>query len=324
MTEGPSNGFIGSMQLNTAIPVPTMVTKSQTPYSGPDLVTALPSEIFQGIASTLDAGSIKAPRLTNKAAAAKTQFSFVSTCRQSMTIDMTKVGISRGLHNLQKEFVSASTKHMTFTTFSTEKGTLQKGLLQNGSRPNARINLPANGDVKAVLGHVPNVTNIVLRDTTSGESLVPQFVCKTLANLPRVKLTDLTIDGCTVDCKTLKNLLNAHRQTLCCLVLRNLTITDGNFTYAFLSKLGTDFGLTRLVLDQLYNTAGKCFTIQHPSKLNSFAVGSYGTENFLLHEHQCNDCHNLQRYLLRQDMASVTGHTGVQEGIAMIVKAKGR
>jgi hypothetical protein len=90
MTEGPSNGFISSMQLNTAIPVPTMVTKSQTPYSGPDLVTALPTEIFQGIASNLDAGSIKALRLTNKAVAAKTQFSFVSTCRQSMTIDMTK------------------------------------------------------------------------------------------------------------------------------------------------------------------------------------------------------------------------------------------
>jgi hypothetical protein len=86
-----------------------------------------------------------------------------------MTIDMTKVGISRGLHNLQKEFVSTSTKHVTFTTFSTEKGTLQKGLLQNGSRPNGRVNLPANGDVKAVLGHAPNVTNIVLRDTTSRE-----------------------------------------------------------------------------------------------------------------------------------------------------------
>ena len=324
MTEATSNSFIGSMQLNSAILVPTMVTKSQVPYSGPDLVTALPTEIFQGIASNLDAGSIKALRLTNKAAAAKTQFNFISTCRQSMTIDMTKVGISRGLHNLQKEFVSTSTKHVTFTTFSTEKGTLQKGLLQNGSRPNARVNLPANGDVKAVLGHAPNVTNIVLRDTTSGESLVPQFICKALVTLPCVKLTDLTIDGCTVDCKTLKNLLNAHRQTLRCLVLRDLTITDGDFTYAFLSKLGTDFGLTRLVLDQLYNTTGKRFTIQHPFKLNSFAVGNYGTENFLLNEHQCNDCHNFQRYLLREDMASMTGHAGVQEGIAMIVKAKGR
>jgi hypothetical protein len=129
MTEATSNSFIGSMQLNSAIPVPPMVTKSQTPYSGPDLVTALPTEIFQGIASNLDPGSIKALRLTNKAAAAKTQFNFISTCRQSMTIDMTKVGIRRGLHNLQKEFVSTSTKHVTFTTFSTEKGTLQNGLL---------------------------------------------------------------------------------------------------------------------------------------------------------------------------------------------------
>lgn len=323
MTEGPSNSFISSMQLNMAIPVPTMATKSQTPYSGPDLVTALPTEIFQGIASNSNADSIKALRLTIKAAAVKSQFNFVVTCRQSMTVDMTKVGIRRGLHNLQKDFVSASTKHVTFTTFSTEKGALQKGLLQNGSRPNSRVNLPTNGDVKAVLGHAPNVTNIVLRDTTSGESLVPQFMCKALATLPRVKLTDLTIDGCTVDCKTLKNLLNAHRHTLRCLVLRNLTITDGDFTYAFLSKLGTDFGLNRLVLDQLYNTDGKCFTVQHPSKLNSFVVGNYGTENFLLHEHQCNDCHKFQGYLLREDMASMTGHAGVQEGIAMIVKAKG-
>ena len=58
MTEATSNSFIGSMQLNSAIPVPPMVTKSQTPYSGPDLVTALPTEIFQGIASNLDPGSI--------------------------------------------------------------------------------------------------------------------------------------------------------------------------------------------------------------------------------------------------------------------------
>lgn len=155
MTETTSDSFVGSMQLNSAILVPTMVTKSQTSYSGPDLMTALPTEIFQGIASNLDAGAIKALRLTNKAAAAKTQFNFVSTCKQSMSIDMTKVGIRRGLHHLQKEFVSASTKHVTFTTFSTENGTLQKGLLQNGSRPNARVNLPANGDVKAVLRHAP-------------------------------------------------------------------------------------------------------------------------------------------------------------------------
>ena len=324
MTETTSDSFIGSMQLNSAIPVPTMVTKSQTSYSGPDLMTALPTEIFQGIASNLDAGFIKALRPTNKAAAINTRFNFVSTCRQSMTIDMAKVGIRRGLHHLRKEFVSASTKHVTFTTFSTENGTLDEGSLQNGSRPHARVNLPANGDVKAVLGHAPSVTNIILRDTTTGESLVPQFVCKALASLPRAKLTDLTIDGCTVDCKTLMNLLNAHRHTLRCLVLCSLTITDCNFTYAFLSKLGTDFGITRLVLDQLYNTAGKCFTIQHPSKLNSFAVGNYGTENFLLHENQCNDCHNFQRYLLRETMASMTGHAGVQEGIAVIFRAKGR
>jgi hypothetical protein len=114
-------------------------------------VTALPTEIFQSIASHLNADSIKSLRLTNKAAATKSQFNFVETCRQSMTIDMTKVGIRRGLHNLQEEFVSVSTKQVTFTTFSADKGTLQKGLLQNGSRPNARINLPANGDVKAVL-----------------------------------------------------------------------------------------------------------------------------------------------------------------------------
>jgi hypothetical protein len=147
-----SNAFsIGSRQLNSAIPVPTMVVRSQTPNSGPDLVTALPTEIFQSIASHLNADSIKSLRLTNKAAATKSQFNFVETCRQSMTNDMTKVGIRRGLHNLQKEFVSVSTKQVTFTTFSADKGTLQKGLLQNGSRPNARINLPANGDVKAVL-----------------------------------------------------------------------------------------------------------------------------------------------------------------------------
>jgi hypothetical protein len=320
MTATTSNtSYIGSMQLNSAIPVPTIVTKSQTPYSGADLVTALPTEIFQGIASNLDADSIKALRLTSKAAAAKSQFNFVEICRQSMTIDMTKVGIRRGLHTLQKEFVGASTKNVTFTTFSTEQG-----LLQNGSRPNARANLPANGDIKAILEHAINVTNITLRDTTFGESLVPQSVCKALATLPRVKLTDLSIDGCTVDFKSLQNVLNAHRHTLRCLVLRNLTITNGNFTYAFLSKLGTDFGLTRLVLDQLYSMAGKCFTVQHPSKLNSFAVGRYGTENLLLHEYQCNGCHNLQRYLLREDMASMTGHAGVQEGIVRIVRAKGR
>ncbi|GAB7336273.1 hypothetical protein MBLNU13_g09028t2 [Cladosporium sp. NU13] len=294
MTGTTSNTSVGSMQLNSAIPVPTMVTRSQTSYSGPDLVTILPSEIFQGVASSLDANSIKALRLTNKAAAAKSQFNFVETCRQSMTIDMTKVGIRRGLHNLQKEFAACS------------------------------VNLPAKGDVKAVLGHAPNVTNITLQDTTSGAGLVPRFVCKALATLSRAKLADLTIDGCTVDCKTLKNLLNAHRQTLRWLVLRHLTITDGNFTYAFLSILGTDFGLTRLVLGQLHNTAGRCFTVQHPSKLNGFAVGNYGTENMLLHENQCNDCHDLQRYLLREDMASMTGHAGVQEGIAMIVRAKGR
>ena len=324
MATTSNTSYIGSMQLNSAIPVPTMVTKSQTPYSGADLVIALPTEIFQGIASNLDADSIKALRLASKAAAAKSQFTFVETCRQSMTIDMTKVGIRRGLLNLQKEFVSASTKHVTFTTFSDEKGPLQNWLLQNGFRPNARVNLPANGDIKAILELAINVTNITLRDTTFGESLVPQSVCKALATHPRVKLTDLSIDGCTVDFKTLKNLLNAHRHTLRCLVLRNLTITNGNFTYAFLSQLGTDFGLTRLVLDQLYNVAGKCFTIQHPSKLNSFAVGRYGTENLLLHEYQCNDCHNLQRYLLREDMASMTGHAGIQEGIVRIVRAKGR
>lgn len=310
---------IGSMQLNSAIPVPNMVVRSQTPYSGPDLVTALPTELFQSIASHLNADSIKSLRLANKAAAAKSQFNFVETCRQSMTIDMTKVGIRRGLHNLQKEFVGASTKQVTFTTFSTEKGTLQ-----NGSRPNSRINLPANGDVKAVLEHVPNVTNIVLRDTTSGGSLVPQSVCKALATTPRAKLTDLTIDGCTVDCKALKSLLNAHRSTLSCLLLRNLTITNGNFTYTFLSKLGTDFKLTRLVLDQLYNTAGKCFQVYHPSKLVGVVAGSYSYKGAMVHDYQCNDCHDLQRSLLRVDSASMTGQIGVQEGIAMIIRAKGR
>ena len=115
---------------------------------------------------------------------------------------MTKVDIRRGLHNLQKEFVTTSTKHLTFTTFVTENGTLQKGMLQNGCRPNAHVNFPANVDVKAVLGRAPNVTHITLRNSTSGANLVPQFVCKALATLPRAKVTDLTIDGCTVDYKT--------------------------------------------------------------------------------------------------------------------------
>jgi hypothetical protein len=133
---------------------------------------------------------------------------------------------------------------------------------------------------------------------------VPQSVCKALATTPRAKLTDLTIDGCTVDCKTLKNLLNAYRFTLRCLVLRNLTITDGDFTYAFLSKFGTDFGLTRLVLDQLYNTAGKCFQVYHQSKLVGVVVGSHTYEGAVVHEYQCNDCLNLQRSLLRVDSAN--------------------
>jgi hypothetical protein len=282
-------------------------------------VTALPTEIFQSIASNLSADSIRAFRLTNKAAAAKSQFNFVDTCRQSMTIDMTKVGVRRGLHNLRSEFVSASTKHVTFTTFSTPQGTLQ-----NGSRANARVNLPANGDIKAVMDHTPNVTSIVLRDTTSGKSLVTQFVCKALATSPRAKLTDLTIDGCTVGCKTLTSLLSVHRLSLCCLVLRNLTITDGDFTYAFLSKLGTDFGLTRLVLDQLCTTSGECFQVYHPSKLFRVTRGSYWYESAEVLEYQCNDCHNLQRCVLRQNSASMAGHAGVQKGIARIVKAKGR
>ena len=123
-TSNTSNTSIDSMQPNTMIPVPAMVTRSQTPYSGPDLMTVLPTEIFQGIASSLDADSIKALRLTNKAAAAKSRYNFVTTCRQSLTIDLTRVGIRRGLHVLQSEFVSASTKHVTFTTFSTENGSL--------------------------------------------------------------------------------------------------------------------------------------------------------------------------------------------------------
>jgi hypothetical protein len=317
MTAATSNTSIGSMQLNSTIPVPAMVTRSQTPYSGPDLMTVLPTEIFQGISSSLDADSIKALRLTNKAAAAKSQHNFVTTCRQSLTIDMTKAGIRRGLHVLQSEFVSASTKHVTFTTFST-----RDEWLRNGSRPNARAKLPANGDVKGILDHTPNVASIVLRDPTFG-SIVPQVICKALATSPRAKLTDLFIDGCTIDCKTLQNLLYAHRSTLRYLVLRNLSVTNGDLTYAMLSKLGTDFGLTRLVLDRLNDTAGGCFRIYHQSKLfRTFTRLRF--ENAVVHEFQCNDCHNLQRALLRGKSASMTGHVGVREGIAMIVRAKGQ
>ena len=101
---------VRSMLLDTAIPVPAMMTRSQTPYSGPDMMTVLPAEILQCVGANLDANSIKALRLTNRAAAAKSQSNFVKACRNSVTIDMTKVGMRRGVLNLQMDYVSTTAK----------------------------------------------------------------------------------------------------------------------------------------------------------------------------------------------------------------------
>jgi hypothetical protein len=305
------------MWLNSAVSVSTMATKSQTPYSGPDLITTLPTELLERIGSSLDTDSIKALRLTNRDAAAKTHFLFVKTCYQSVTIDMTKIGVRRALLCLRSNFVSISVKHMSFTSFITSAQWVRKGF-----RPNSPVDLPANSDIERVLNHLPNVDTVVLRDINC-ISVVSQAVCEALAAAPRAKLTDLTLDGCIISKKTLQDLLNAHRQTLRYLCISNVTVTEGSFTYTFLNTL-KDFGLTRLVLDHIVNNRGKHFRVYKEARLRGIRMGSHRYEGVQVHEYDCGKCEKLQRYLLREESASMTGHAGVQEGIAKILKFKGR
>lgn len=336
---------LGAMQLNSKIPVPTMVTRSLATYTGPYLLTALPTELMQNVVSNLDAKSIQALRITNKAAAAKCHFSYVKTNLHSLKIDMTKIGMRRGLTNLKQDFVSETTKQVTFATSSTHMGTLT-----NGARRGARVNSPAKGDLDAILHHMPNVTAIVVRDTsydntifttigygpaslnrnslrrdTRCNSVVPQSVCTALAAALRTNLRDLTIDGCSISAKTLKSLLLAHRKTLRYLVLRDVIFTDRSFTHAFLKTLAEDFCLDRFVLDGVRNNGarGKLFEVYKATALNIVGVLPTEWDYFMVHEHECEDCHKFQRYCIIEFTASMTGHAGVQQGIAKILAVRG-
>lgn len=298
--------FLDFLRPYSAIPVPTAVTKS---YSGPDLMTALPTEVFQGIASFLDADSIKALRLTNKAAAVRSKFN-LRACRHSLNVKMTKVGIRRGLHNLQWKCVNASVKEVTFKTYITGRG-----MLRNGARPNARRNIPIDGDVKALLDHIPNVTTIMLRGYARPG--IPEIICNALTAAPRAKLTYLVIDGCDLKFQVLKNLLNAHRQTLRQLILRDILLTDSPFTYSFLNTLKTDFGLTLVVLEKIYGPSGQLFQVLHPRHFQAWS-GIY-RQAFWQIPYQ-----GLQHFYLGDHFASFTGEAAVQQGFQKILWTEGQ
>jgi hypothetical protein len=292
-----ANPSIGSMQPDSAIPVPTMVTNLQAPYTGPDLVTALPAEIFQTMASNLGFEDVKALRLTNKAAAAKSEFN-LRACRHSFAVEMTKDGIRRGLHNLQTQYLSVSVTQVIFETSEAQRS--------------AHVDFPVNGDVKALLDHLPNVTTVIVRDWTFQGVGATQIICDALAAAPRAKLTHLTIQKCALTFQGLKDLLNAHRQTLRYLVLGYVYLTDSPFTYAFLSTLKTDFGLTRVVLGHIHAPSGEPFQVlhpRHPVHLRRFSQDGSP---------------EIQIVILCRDEASFTGTAAVQQGFQEILWRQGQ
>lgn len=285
------------MQLDSAIPFPIMVTGSQNPYTGPDLVTALPDEIFQTMASNLDSDDVKALRLTNKAAAAKSEFN-LRACRHSATVEMTKDGIRRGLHTLQSQYVSISVNHVIFATSDAQRY--------------AHVDFPVNSDVKALLGHIPNVTILVVRDWTPQGVGATQIICDALAAAPRTKLTDLTIHKCTLTFQLLKNLLNATRQTLRYLILSDISLTDSPFSYAFLSTLKTDFALTRVILGHIHAPSGESFQVLPPRHYTYF-------QNFPRDGYP-----GLRRILLCKNEADLDGAAAVQHRFQEILGREGQ
>lgn len=285
-----------SMQLNPPLPVPAAtVTRSQTPYDGPDLVTALPAEILQRIASNLDAASIKALRLANKAAAVKCEFDLRAS-RHIATVEMTKDGIRRGLHKLQSQYVKTSIEQVVLKTSSTEHGILQDG---------------DDDDVKALSDHVSYATTIALEGITCQSTT--HIICDTFAAAPRANLTRLTISGCTLSFQVLKDILNAHRQTLRYLGLKDISLTDSPFTYEFLTELSTNFGFTQLALDQMHAPSGKPFQTFFPVEGIGESKGRRWPKRGFP---------GLQSYWLEAYDAYFEGPVGVEEGLAFVEYSK--
>lgn len=292
------------MELNSVIPVPTMVTHSLLPYAPPsrDLLTAVPAEVMEHIASNLDASSIRAFRITNKAAKEKCEFSFVKACLHTLNIVSTKIGFRRGLKHVQTEWAGTALKQVIFTMPEQS----------NGIRPDSKFIVPSRSDIKAVIENIPNITTLVLRDPT-GWSGMSNTLCQALTNSPRKNLTDLTIDGCMLSVRALTTLLNAHRKTLRYLVLRNVQCKDGDYIQDLLKSLASDFDLATLVLDSLVEKQFK-FTMVDPSLLTP-------NNNYCLSvSRKAKKTGVLQRYVLMQDSASMTGRGGVKDGIARILK----
>lgn len=296
-----------SMQLISLIPVPTMVTRSLTPYTGPDRLSALPMEIMQRVVSNLNANDIRNMRLANRTTCTKNTFDFVKNCLHSLKIDFSKVGFRRGLHNLQIDFASTATKQVTFIQAKDSNG-----YIANGSRPNTRVNIPSNADIKAVVNNLPNVNTIVIRDTTK-QSIVPQALCHALSMAPRTQLGDLTIDGCTMSSKVLISFLKAHSKTLRYLVLRDIRCTDGAFANKLFTALSSGFGLTRLIIDSLYQDKNAVVVGAPQRVLSALRLRCIKFEN------TCSECGNSQTYTLDGTLASMTGHRGVELGLAKIL-----
>ncbi|KAM0715409.1 hypothetical protein Q7P37_008907 [Cladosporium fusiforme] len=208
-------------QLNSAIPIPTMVAKSLTPYPGPDRLTSLPTEL-----------------LTNDSANSKTFFNFVKSCLHTLTIEGTTVGLKQKFHNLQIQWADASTRQVMFTLPSMSFRKI------GGYRGDSRANTASSRHIQAVLDKVPNVTDITLRPGLTDSMIGPKAgtLCLTSLNA----LADNR--GMLLALRRAKNIPESSLR----LTLRRVEFTEGSEVLDLLAMIRDELKLTRLVFDSIH------------------------------------------------------------------------